>query len=94
MVQYQAKRDRADENQQLLEAVFDNLEERAPEGFIYRAFRLDDGARFIQVLVDQDAGEPHSIEDLPAFRAFVADLGNRRAVPPELSSATIVGRYR
>jgi len=94
VVQYQAKPDRADENQQLLEAVFDDLEERAPEGFIYRAFRLDDGVRFIHVLVDQDAEEPHSIEDLPAFRAFAADLVDRCAVPPELSGATIVGRYR
>jgi hypothetical protein len=43
VVRYQVKPERAEENQRLIEAVFAELEERAPEGFTYKVFRLDDG---------------------------------------------------
>jgi hypothetical protein len=41
VVRYQAKPERAAENQQLIEAVFADLEEREPEGFTYKVFRLE-----------------------------------------------------
>lgn len=47
VVRYEGKADRADENQQLIEAVFAQLEEREPEGFTYKVFRLEDGVSFM-----------------------------------------------
>jgi hypothetical protein len=38
VVRYQAKPDRADENQQLIEAVFADLAARQPKGFTYKVF--------------------------------------------------------
>ncbi len=95
VVRYQAKADRADENQKLIEAVFADLEEREPEGFTYKVFRLDDGVSFVHVVIEHDDVEPRdSLQDVPAFQAFVADIADRCDVPPDAQGATVVGGYR
>ena len=94
VVRYQAKPDRADENQQLIEAVFAELEERAPEGFTYKVFRLEDGVSFIHVAIEHDVDDPDSLQDVPAFQAFVADIADRCAVAPVATGATVVGGFR
>ena len=50
VLRYQAKHDRADENQQLIEAVFAQLEQRGARGFTYQVFRLEDGVSFVHVV--------------------------------------------
>jgi hypothetical protein len=94
VVRYEAKPDRADENQQLIEAVFAELEEREAEGFTYKVFRLEDG-------VSVDLGgrriinkKPDPLQDVPAFQAFVADIADRCTVAPVATGATVVGGYR
>ena len=94
VVRYEAKPDRADENQQLIEAVFAELEEREAEGFTYKVFRLEDGVSFIHVAIEHDVDEPDSLQDVPAFQAFVADIADRCAVAPVATGATVVGGYR
>jgi hypothetical protein len=95
VVRYRAKADRADENQRLIEAVFAELDERQPEGFTYKVFRLDDGVSFIHVVIEHDDVEhPDSLQDVPAFRAFVAGVGDRCDIPPVAMGAAVVGGYR
>ena len=95
VVRYQAKPERADENQKLIEAVFADLQERQPRGFTYKAFRLDDGLSFVHVVVGhEDVADPDSLQDVPAFQAFVADIGDRCDVAPVASGAAVVGDYR
>jgi hypothetical protein len=94
VVRYQAKPDRADENQQLIEAVFAELDEHEPEGFTYKVFRLDDGVSFIHVLIEHDVEDPESLQAVPAFQTFVADVDDRCDVAPVAMGATIVGGYR
>jgi hypothetical protein len=95
VVRYQAKPDRADENQKLIEAVFADLDERQPEGFTYKVFRLEDGVSFIHVVIEHDDVEnPDSLGDVPAFKAFAANVADRCDVPPVAMGATIVGGYR
>ena len=95
VVRYQAKPERADENQKLIEAVFTDLQERQPRGFTYKAFRLDDGVSFVHVVIEhEDVADPDSLQDVPAFQAFVADIGDRCDVAPVASGATVVGGYR
>jgi hypothetical protein len=93
VVRYQAKRERADENQQLIEAVFAELNEREPEGFTYRVFRLDDGVSFIHVAIEHGTDESGSLQAVPAFQAFVADIADRCDIPPVATAATVVGAY-
>jgi hypothetical protein len=95
VVRYQAKPDRADENQRLIEAVFADLEARQPEGFTYKVFRLADGVSFLHVAIEHDNVEkPDSLQDVPAFQAFLAGIADRCDVPPVATSATVVGGYR
>ncbi len=94
VVRYQTKPDRADENQKLIEAVFTELEERQPEGFTYKAFRLEDGVSFIHVVIEHGTDEPDSLQAVPAFQTFVADIADRCDIPPAASGATVVGGYR
>ncbi|MGH9096168.1 MAG: hypothetical protein ACRDWB_01980, partial [Acidimicrobiales bacterium] len=93
VVRYQAKPERAVENQGLIEAVFAELHEREPNGFSYRVFRLEDGVSFIHVVVEHEAEDPDSLLDVPAFQAFVADIADRCDTPPVAMGATVVGSY-
>jgi hypothetical protein len=93
VVRYQAKPERADENQRLIEDVFADLDEHKPHGFTYKVFRLDDGVSFIHVVIEHDVAEPDSLQDVPAFRRFLAEIADRCEIAPVASSATVVGGY-
>ena len=94
VVRYQAKPERADENQELIEAVFSELNEREPDGFTYKVFRLEDGVSFIHVVIEHDVDDPDSLQAVPAFKAFVAGIADRCDVAPVATGATVVGGYR
>ncbi len=94
VVRYQTKAERAGENQQLIEAVFAELDELQPEGFTYKVFRLDDGVSFVHVMIEHDIEHPDSLQDLAAFQSFVAHIDERCDVVPLAMGATIVGGYR
>jgi len=94
VVRYQVKPERADENVKLIEAVFAELDERQPDGFTYKAFRMDDGVSFMHVVIEHDVDEPDSLQDVPAFQAFVAGIADRCDVAPVATGATVVGGYR
>jgi hypothetical protein len=93
VVRYQAKPERADENQRLVEAVFADLNERQPRGFTYKVFRLEDGVTFMHVVIEHDGEDHDSLQDVPAFQAFVADIADRCDVLPAPSGATVIGGY-
>jgi hypothetical protein len=94
VVQYQAKPERADENQRLIEQVFVELEERESKGFTYKVFRLEDGVSFIHVVIEHEIDDPDSLQEMPAFLAFVAGIAERCDTPPLATGATLVGGYR
>lgn len=95
IVRYETKPGRADENQRLIEAVFAELDEREPEGFTYKVFRLADTVSFIHVMIEHDdVAHPDSLQDLESFQAFLADFADRSDAPPVTMGATIVGGYR
>jgi hypothetical protein len=95
VVRYQTKPERAEENQALIEKVFEDLEQRQPDGFTYKVFRLEDGVSFVHVVIEHDdVAHPDSLGDVPAFQAFTADIADRCEVQPVASRATVVGGYR
>ena len=95
VVRYQTKLHRADENQALIEKVFEDLEARQPKGFTYKAFRLEDGVSFVHMVIQhEDVKHPDSLSEVPAFRVFTADIAGRCDEPPKASRATMVGGYR
>jgi hypothetical protein len=95
VMQYQVKPERAEENQQLIEAVFAELDQREPDGFTFKVFRLEDGVSFVHVVIEHDdVDHPDSLQALPTFQAFVANIVDRCDVPPAATGATVVGGFR
>lgn len=92
VVQYETLPERADENEKLVDAVYAELRERAPQHFGYATFRLDDDVTFVHVMVEHGEGDL-SLADLPAFQAFVADVEQRCAIPPQARGAKVVGSH-
>ena len=94
VVRYRTKPDRAEENQQLVEKVFAELDEMHATGFGYASFRLDDGVSFLHVVVEDEGGGSVSLADVPAFREFQAGIADRCAEQPVATAATVVGAHR
>ncbi|MEV4625762.1 hypothetical protein AB0J90_05665 [Micromonospora sp. NPDC049523] len=83
--------DTAEENQALIQNVFAELAEKAPEGIRYASFRLADGVTFVHVgVMDDDAG---ALTDFAAFQEFQKGFGERVAGSPVASGAELVGSY-
>ncbi len=94
VVRYKTKAERAEENQELVEQVFAELDELDATGFAYVSFRLDDGVTFVHVVVEEDAPGSVSFADLRSFREFQAGIVDRCAEQPIAKSATMVGAHR
>ncbi|HWC24151.1 MAG TPA: hypothetical protein VG502_17785 [Flexivirga sp.] len=90
VVRYTTRPAETAKNEDLVRAVYDELAERAPEGFRYATLRLGDNT-FVHLAV-ADGESP--LPQLSAFRAFQADLASRIEGPPERDEAAVVGNYR
>lgn len=92
MVRYKVRPDRADENEALVRAVYEELALKRPDGLRYATFRLPDGVSFMHVVIETD--EPGRIlNDVAAFTAFVTDIASRCDEPPVATEITLVGSY-
>ncbi|HEX8918906.1 MAG TPA: hypothetical protein VF898_10415 [Chloroflexota bacterium] len=92
VVRYHPKPERADENQRLVEAVYEELAATKPAGLIYTTLRLADGT-FIHIAhID---GESNPLNDNQAFGEFLKEIGDRcePGEGPNPQSATVVGTY-
>ena len=89
LVRHKAKPEAADLNQRLIEAVFQELHAKAPDGVHYMVLRLSDGTflHFVQ-------GKTDIIPALDAFKPFGSGVKERCIEPPQQSEATVVGDYR
>ncbi len=85
LIRYRVKPGRAEENADLVRAVYAELAELKPPGFRYATFR--DGDAFAHVAYG-DA----PLQDLQAFRRFREGLEERCAERPQVVSDT-VGAY-
>jgi hypothetical protein len=90
LVRYRAKPDRADENQRLSAAVFDELQTKAPAGLHHAVFRLPDDT-FVHLASLEDGATP--LSSLESFRAFQKDIRERCAEPPQPAEPRLIGDY-
>jgi hypothetical protein len=91
LVRYRTKPEKAQENQLLIEKVFEELRAKSPKGLRYLALRLGDGT-FVHFVSVED-GAP-SVTTLDAFQIFQSGIKDRCAEPPQAAEATVVGNYR
>ena len=90
VVRYRTRPDTADDNERLIETVFQELAAVRPGGIRYSAFRLDE-TTFVHVAVfDSDA---NPLEALPAFQAFTSGIADRCEEPPAPAAGRLVGSY-
>ena len=94
MVRYSVKPDQAARNDELLRALFDELDRVQPAGLRYAAFRLDDGISYVH-FVWMDAGTGHTpLPHLEALSAFHAGIRERCDEAPVRSGLCEMGSFR
>jgi hypothetical protein len=93
VIRYRTRPDRADENDQAIRKVFEELHVKAPAGLHYLVLRLEDGT-FVHFVTLADENAPNPMSGIDAFQAFQKGVRDRWVDQPQSSSATIVGNYR
>jgi len=93
VVRYRVKAERSEENIRYIQGVFDALRAAAPEGVKYTAMRLEDGVSFVHLALIDTVDGSNPIAALDAFKAFVKDIGERCAEPPQAMQAEVIGDY-
>ncbi|GIL41668.1 hypothetical protein [Roseiterribacter gracilis] len=81
VVRYTAKPDRADENEKLARAVFDELRAKAPKDVAYALLR--DGNEFLHLFVNSNTTDASVLTELPSFKTYGGDVSTRCEAPPE-----------
>ena len=91
LVRYKVKPDRVAENEELVRAVYEELESSGPSDFRYATFLLDDGVSFVHIAYHGD-GNP--LATLPAFQRFQQNIAERCDEPPAVTELSRIGSYR
>ena len=91
IVQYKLKKDRVEEHEALIRAVFAELVETAPGGIQYGAFKQPDGVSYVHVALI--AAKTNPLDAIAAFKAFTARIGERCVEPPQAVELTPIGAY-
>ena len=92
IVRYTVKADRAEENELLVRAVYDELHRTEPAGLSYATLKLDDGISFVHIAATADGRNP--LAELAAFKQFQHGIAERCSTPPVVSELTEIGSYR
>ncbi|MER9326216.1 hypothetical protein NKJ26_25345 [Mesorhizobium sp. M0152] len=93
LIRYKTKPERADENERLVKAVFQELRDKSPEGVRYMTWRSSDGT-FVHMVEMETEGHAGIIPGLAAFEAFQDGIRDRCIDPPHRDVMTMVGHYR
>ena len=91
LIRYRTHPEKADENADLVRAVFRALKAETPPGLRYMAMQLPDGV-FVHLVSTEEGANP--LPALEAFRAFQARIRERQAERAEFQEVEILGDYR
>jgi hypothetical protein len=94
LIRYKTKPESADENQRLVEKVYEELRARDPGGVHYATLRLEDGVTFVHLFTTDSDHAANTLGGIAAFAEFQRDLLQRCAEPPIAQPVTVVGSYR
>ena len=93
LIRYKMKPERADENERLIKAVFQELRDKSPDGVRYMALRSGDGT-FAHLVETETDAHADIITGLAAFQAFQDGFRDRCSEPPQRDEMAVVGSYR
>lgn len=91
VVRYRTKPEHAEENADLVRAVFEELAAGEPSGLRYATYRLQDGVSFVHVATIE--GEVNPLVSSAAFSRFQQGIADRCEEGPIAMDATVVGSY-
>jgi len=91
MVRYKVKPDRAAENEELVRAVYDELQRTEPAGLRYATFKLDDGVSFVHLASTDDGHSP--LSQVKAFTQFQQDIDERCDEAPVVTELREIGSF-
>jgi hypothetical protein len=94
LIRYKTKPESADENQRLVEKVYEELSARDPGGVHYATLRLEDGVTFIHVFITDSDDAANTMGGIAAFAEFQRDLAQRCDELPVAQPVVVVGAYR
>jgi hypothetical protein len=94
MVTYTVKAGREEENAALVRAVFEELAQLEPKGFLYAAFHNPETRQFVHLYTDEGGTLGVNLQDLPSFKAFVAQAADRHEQPASFAQPELIGDYR
>jgi hypothetical protein len=92
VIRYEVRPERAEENEALVAAVYEELARTRPDGLRYVTFRSADGVSFVHVA--QTDGDVNPLDGIAAFAQFQQDIGERLVAPPVVTEVRTVGSYR
>jgi hypothetical protein len=92
MVRYKLKPDQVARNEELVRAVYAELDTTDPGGLRYATFKLEDGVSFAHIAETEDGANP--LADVKAFMEFQKDIGARCDEPPVVTEMEPIGSYR
>ena len=92
IVRYRVKPERTAENEELVRAVYAELDETKPAGVHYATFRLDDGVNFLHLSAHDNDG-PSPLTNLGAFKRFQENIADRCDEDPVVNSLNAIGAY-
>jgi hypothetical protein len=90
VVRYRTRPDTADDNEQLIKAVFEELAAVRPGGIRYCTVRVDDTTFVHTAVFDSDA---NPLDDLLTFQTFTSGITDRCEEPPAPTAGRLVGSY-
>jgi hypothetical protein len=82
LVRYTTRDDKADENETLIRAVFDELRSRVPAGLRYDAFKFAGSSGFVHLATIDTPDGSNPLVALDAFKRFANALGERCTEDP------------
>jgi hypothetical protein len=94
VIRYKTKPESADENQRLIEKVYEELAARDPGGIRYATLRLEDGVSFVHIFTNDSDDKPNALGGIAAFAEFQRELPQRCVDLPVAQAATVIGSYR
>ncbi len=94
IIQYTVKPECADENQQYVEKVFEELRRSSPPGLRYATFRQLDNRTFMHLVSVETENADSPLTQSASFKAFQAGIKDRCEILPLVTELTEVGSYR
>lgn len=93
LVTYKVKKDKALENKEYIEKVFDELNRAKPEGIKYASFQQPDGLTFVHIASIETPDGKNPLSESAAFAEFQKEIKERCETFPVAVELNIIGSY-